>query len=46
MINFLDIKKINLLHQEEIETKLIEVFRSGWFVLGSEVQTFENNLKS
>jgi dTDP-4-amino-4,6-dideoxygalactose transaminase len=46
MINFLDIKKINFLHQEEIETKLIEVFRSGWFVLGSEVQTFENNLKS
>lgn len=45
MIQFLDIKKINLLHQEEIERKLIDVFRSGWYVLGSEVETFENSLK-
>lgn len=44
MIKFLDLQKINLLHQEEIEEKLINVFRSGWYLLGEEVQNFENNL--
>ncbi|MEY4573395.1 MAG: hypothetical protein RLZ10_2685, partial [Bacteroidota bacterium] len=45
MINFLDLQKINLLHQEEIEAKLLEVYRSGWYVLGKEVSSFENGLK-
>lgn len=30
-----------LLHQEEFEKKAIEVLRSGWYVLGDEVQQFE-----
>lgn len=31
-------------HQEAIEKKLIEVFRSGWYLMGKEVENFENNL--
>ncbi|MDV3550363.1 aminotransferase [Elizabethkingia anophelis] len=44
MIKFLDLQKINMLHQEAIENKLLEVFRSGWYLMGSEVKNFENNL--
>ncbi|WP_396141224.1 DegT/DnrJ/EryC1/StrS family aminotransferase [Flavobacterium sp.] len=44
MIQFLDLKKINLQYQSEIETKLIETNRSGWYVLGNEVKKFEKNL--
>lgn len=44
MIKFLDLQKINLLYQQEIEQKLIDVFRSGWYLLGNEVKQFENNL--
>ena len=46
MIKFLDLQKINLLHQAEIETKILSVFRSGWYLMGSEVASFENNLKN
>lgn len=44
MIKFLDLQKINLLYQQEIEEKLIKVFRSGWYLMGEEVKNFENNL--
>lgn len=44
MIKFLDLQKINLLHQEAIEKKLLVVFRSGWYLLGNEVKSFEENL--
>ena len=44
MIKFLDLQKINLSHQEEIEERLLKTFRSGWYLLGSEVKTFEENL--
>lgn len=44
MIKFLDLQKINLAHQEEIEEKLLQVFRSGWYLLGNEVKNFETNL--
>ena len=44
MIKFLDLQKINLAHQQEIEEKLIQVFRSGWYLLGNEVKTFEESL--
>ena len=37
MIKFLDLQKINLLHQEEIEQALLETFRSGWYLLGDKV---------
>jgi len=44
MIKFLDLQKVNLQHQKEIEEQLLEVFRSGWYLLGAKVQSFENNL--
>ncbi|WP_370896129.1 DegT/DnrJ/EryC1/StrS family aminotransferase [Chryseobacterium gossypii] len=44
MIKFLDLQKINLVHQQEIEQRIIDTFRSGWYLLGKEVKNFENNL--
>ena len=44
MIKFLDLQKINLSHQQEIEEKLMQVFRSGWYLMGNEVKNFEANL--
>ncbi|MEL1240096.1 DegT/DnrJ/EryC1/StrS family aminotransferase [Flavobacterium flavipallidum] len=44
MIKFLDLQKVNLLHQEAIEKRMLDVFRSGWYLLGKEVKTFEENL--
>jgi len=46
MIKFLDLQKINLLHQQEIEECLLKVFRSGWYLLGEEVRQFEQNLSA
>lgn len=44
MIKFLDLQKINLAHQQEIEERLLHTFRSGWYLLGNEVKNFEENL--
>ncbi|QXU48372.1 DegT/DnrJ/EryC1/StrS family aminotransferase [Chryseobacterium sp. D764] len=44
MIKFLDLQKVNLKYQQEIENKLLEVFRSGWYLLGNEIKNFETNL--
>jgi len=46
MIKFLDLQKINLLHQEKIEARMLTAFRSGWYLLGSEVKQFEENLSA
>lgn len=46
MIKFLDLQKINLLHQQEIEERLLQAVRSGWYLLGSEVQNFEESLSA
>ena len=46
MIKFLDLLKVNLLHQQEIEERLIGVFRSGWYLLGEEVKRFESHLSN
>ncbi|MBG6236646.1 dTDP-4-amino-4,6-dideoxygalactose transaminase [Pedobacter sp. CAN_A7] len=46
MIKFLDLQKINLVYQQEIEDRLLSTFRSGWYLLGNEVSNFENNLKN
>jgi dTDP-4-amino-4,6-dideoxygalactose transaminase len=46
MIKFLDLQKINLLHQEQIEARLLKTFRSGWYLLGQEVKQFEANLSA
>ena len=44
MIKFLDLQKINLLYQQEIEQKLLDVFLSSWYLMAEEVKNFENNL--
>lgn len=44
MIKFLDLQKINLQHQEEIENRLLQTFRSGWYLMGNDLKTFEKNL--
>nr|WP_314494064.1 DegT/DnrJ/EryC1/StrS family aminotransferase [uncultured Chryseobacterium sp.] len=44
MIKFLDLQKINLAYQQEIESRILNTFRSGWYLLGNEVKTFEDNL--
>ncbi len=46
MIKFLDLQKINLLHQNEIEEQLLKVFRGGWYLLGEEIKSFEKNLSN
>ena len=35
-----------LKYQEEFEAKALEVLRSGWYVLGNEVKSFENEFAS
>jgi dTDP-4-amino-4,6-dideoxygalactose transaminase len=44
MIKFLDLLQINLLHQQEIEERLLKTFRGGWYLLGGEVKSFEEHL--
>lgn len=44
MIKFLDLQKINLSRQVEIEERLLNTFKSGWYLLGNEVKSFEENL--
>ena len=46
MIKFLDLQKVNLLHQDEIEQRLLQTFRSGWYLLGTEVKQLEQNLSA
>lgn len=36
-----NIKRQFELHQDEYETKAIEVLRSGWYIMGQELETFE-----
>lgn len=43
MIKFLDLKKINTSYQTAFQEKLKSVLETGWYVLGTEVTTFENN---
>ena len=43
MIKFLDLQKINLAHQKEIEDRILNTFRSGWYLLGNELKNFEGN---
>jgi len=44
LVPFLDLKKINLKYQHEIEKELLKVFRSGWYISGKELENFENSL--
>ncbi len=41
MIPFLDLNQINAPYQSEIEAAVLRVVRSGWYILGKELQSFE-----
>lgn len=43
MIPFLDLKKINEPYETAFQEKLKVVLNSGWYILGNEVKTFEEN---
>ena len=43
MIKFLDLKKINEPYEIAFQEKLKSVVASGWYILGKEVEEFENN---
>jgi dTDP-4-amino-4,6-dideoxygalactose transaminase len=43
-INFLSLKDINSQYQEELQSAATRVINSGWYLLGSEVKSFEGNL--
>ena len=43
MIPFLDLNQINKPHLEAIEEASLRVLRSGWYILGKELQAFENS---
>ncbi|MFR9165384.1 MAG: DegT/DnrJ/EryC1/StrS family aminotransferase [Dysgonomonas sp.] len=40
-IPFLDLKRTNLIYQNEIENAALHVLRSGWYILGEECKKFE-----
>lgn len=42
MINFLDLKNINLEYKNELEATILRIFHSGWFLLGEETKSFES----
>lgn len=41
MIPFLDLKETNMPYQSEIEEAVLRVVRSGWYILGDQVKSFE-----
>ncbi|TNH45201.1 DegT/DnrJ/EryC1/StrS family aminotransferase [Photorhabdus luminescens] len=41
MINFLDLKSINLKHKEELKEAYSRVADSGWYIMGNELKCFE-----
>lgn len=41
MISFLNLKTINAQMQQEIEQAALRVLRSGWYILGEELESFE-----
>jgi dTDP-4-amino-4,6-dideoxygalactose transaminase len=46
MIPFYDLKAVNARYEREIKEALLRVVDSGWFVLGGEVNRFENEFAS
>jgi len=46
MIKFLDLQKINAQYEIELKEAVSRVIESGWYLLGNEVKTFEENLVS
>lgn len=46
MIKFLDLQKINLQYQAEFAEAFDRVLKSGWFILGKELEKFEKDFAS
>lgn len=44
MIKFLDLEKINALHQDALKAAAARVIDSGWYLMGKELDTFESKL--
>jgi dTDP-4-amino-4,6-dideoxygalactose transaminase len=44
MINFLDLKKINLEYENELIEASTKVLKSGWYINGKNVENFEESL--
>ena len=43
MIKFLDLRKINLQYEKELKEAACRVIDSGWFLMGKELETFEQS---
>ena len=46
MIPFLDLKRVNEAHQVSIQAAVDRVLASGWYILGQEVNAFENQFSA
>jgi dTDP-4-amino-4,6-dideoxygalactose transaminase len=46
MINFLDLQKINAQYEQELKEAANRVIDSGWYLMGKELETFEQNYAS
>jgi dTDP-4-amino-4,6-dideoxygalactose transaminase len=46
MIKFLDLQKINAQYNEELKSAAKRVINSGWYLIGKEVENFEQNYAS
>ena len=46
MIKFLDLQKINAQYASELKQAASDVIDSGWFLMGSKLESFEKNLAS
>ncbi|WP_202304575.1 DegT/DnrJ/EryC1/StrS family aminotransferase [Dryocola clanedunensis] len=40
-IDFLDLKKINIAHEDELQAAFTRVLHSGWYIMGEELSQFE-----
>lgn len=43
MVKFLDLQKINAQYKQELKDAAVRVIDSGWYLLGKELETFEQN---
>ena len=46
MIKFLDLQKINAQYEQELKEAANSVIDSGWYLMGKELETFEQNYAS
>ena len=46
MIKFLDLQKINANYEQELKAAAVRVIDSGWYLMGKELETFEDSYAS